>query len=43
MEKEILEEIKIGCTIKEKIVIHIFRKTFIKIFKIGVTWGFNNK
>lgn len=32
MEKEILKEIKTGCTIKEKIFIHIFRKTFIKIY-----------
>ena len=43
MEKEILEKIKIGCTMQERILIHIFRKTFIKIFKIGITWGFNNK
>lgn len=32
MEKEILKEIKTGCTMKEKILIHIFRKIFIKIY-----------
>lgn len=32
MEKEILEKIKIGCTMQERILIHIFRKIFIKIY-----------
>ena len=43
MEKELLKEIENSCTIKEKIIIHIFRKTFIKIYKLGITFGFNNK
>ena len=28
---------------KEKIIIKIFSKTFIKIYKLGITFGFNNK
>lgn len=27
----------------ERIVVKIFRKTFIKVYKIGITYGFNNK
>jgi hypothetical protein len=43
MEKEILKDIEKNCTNKEKLLIHIFKKTFIKIYKIGICWGFNNK
>lgn len=39
MEKEIGKKLNF----KEKIIIHIFRKTFIKIYKLGITFGFNNK
>lgn len=27
----------------EKIIVKIFRKTFIKIYKLGITFGYNNK
>ena len=27
----------------EKIVVKVFKKTFIKVYKIGITYGFNNK
>lgn len=27
----------------ERIIIKIFTKTFIKVYKIGITYGFNNK
>ncbi len=27
----------------EKIIVKVFRRTFIKIYKIGITYGFNNK
>lgn len=27
----------------ERIVVKIFTKTFIKVYKIGITYGFNNK
>ena len=43
VEKEILKDIEKTCTGKEKLLIHFFRKTFIKIYKIGICWGFNNK
>lgn len=32
MEKEILKEIKKGLNLKERIIVHINRKTFIKIY-----------
>ena len=28
---------------KERIIVKIFRNIFIKIYKIGITYGFNNK
>lgn len=27
----------------EKIIVKIFRKTFVKIYKLGITFGFNNR
>ena len=27
----------------EKIIVKLFTKTFIKVYKIGITYGFNNK
>ena len=27
----------------EKIIVKIFRKTFVKIYKLGITFGYNNK
>ena len=28
---------------KEKIIVKLFPKTFIKVYKLGITFGFNNK
>lgn len=28
---------------KERIIVRIFAKTFNKVYKLGVTFGFNNK
>lgn len=39
IEDEIVKELNW----KEKIIFKLFRKTLRKIYKIGVTWGFNNK
>lgn len=27
----------------ERILFKVFKKTFVKIYKIGITFGFNNK
>ena len=27
----------------EKIIVKVFTKTFIKIYKLGITFGFNNR
>ncbi len=44
MEKEILEEIVKECKgWKEKVLVRLFPKLFIKVYKIGITFGFNNK
>lgn len=41
--KEKIEVDKRVFNIKERILIKIFKKTFIKIYKLGITFGFNNK
>ena len=44
MEKEILEELLKDCkNWRERIIVRIFTKTFIRIYKIGITFGFNKK
>ncbi len=43
MEKEIVEEIMKECNWKEKIIVKLFAKLIIKIYKVGITYGFNNK
>ncbi len=43
MEKEFVEEIMRECNWKEKIIIKVFFKLFVKVYKIGITYGFNNK
>lgn len=35
MEKEILEEIEKECNFKERILLKVFTKTFMKIYNIG--------
>lgn len=39
VEDEIVEELNF----MERIIVKIFTKTFIKVYKIGITYGFNNK
>lgn len=39
----VLDEVKNELNWKEKIIIKIFSKTFIKVYKKGITFGFNNK
>lgn len=29
--------------IKERIIVNIFARTFKKVYKMGITFGFNNK
>ena len=31
------------CSFYERIVFKIFKKEFVKVFKLGITFGFNNK
>ena len=38
-----LEEIMQNLNWRERIIVKIFRNIFIKIYKIGITYGFNNK
>ena len=39
VEDEIVKELNF----MERIIVKIFTKTFIKVYKIGITYGFNNK
>ena len=39
VENEIME----GLNWKERIVVKLFAKTFEKVYKLGITYGFNNK
>lgn len=39
VENEIIKELNW----KERIIVKVFAKTFVKIYKIGITFGFNNK
>lgn len=43
MEKLIEQEICKNCTFKEKVVVKIFRKTFIKTYHIGRINCINNR
>ena len=45
MEKEnvVINEILGKCNWKERIIVKIFKDIFIKIYKVGITYGFNNK
>lgn len=43
MKDVVLDEVKKELNWKERIIIKIFTKTIIKIYKIGITYGFNNK
>lgn len=39
VENEIIKELNW----KERIVVKLFAKTFVKVYKLGITFGFNNK
>lgn len=43
MEKDVVEEIVKELKWHEKIIVRIFRKLFIKVYKIGISFGYNNK
>jgi len=38
-----LEEVRKRLDWKGKIIVKVFPKTFVKIYKIGITFGYNNK
>ncbi len=39
VENEIIKELNW----KERIIVKVFAKTFVKVYKIGITFGFNSK
>lgn len=39
----ILKEIRRNLNVKEKILLHIFTKSFVKIYKKGIEKGFNSR
>lgn len=43
MKDVVLDEVKKDLNFKERIIVKLFSKTFYKIYKIGITFGFNNK
>lgn len=44
MEKNVVkDEVLKELNFVEKIIVKLFTKTFIKVYKIGITYGFNNK
>lgn len=43
VEEDVLKEILNDCSFYERIIIKIFNKEFVKVFKLGITFGFNNK
>jgi len=43
MEKEILKQISKEFTLYEKIIMILFKELFLKVYKVGITYGFNNK
>lgn len=44
MEKDVVvEEVKKGLNWKERIIVFVFKKFCVKLYKNGITFGFNNK
>ena len=43
MKDVVLDEVMKELSLKERIVVKLFKKTFYKMYKIGITFGFNNK
>ncbi len=43
MENNIVKEIIKDLNCRERIVVVLFRKIFLKVYKRGIAFGFNNK
>ena len=44
MKKDVVKDVVLKeLNFVEKIIVKLFTKTFIKVYKIGITYGFNNK
>lgn len=43
MKDVVKDDVVKELNLPEKIIVKIFRKTFIKIYKLGITFGYNNK
>ena len=43
VEKDVVMKIEKDLNWKERIVVRMFKKSFIKVYKLGITYGFNNK
>ena len=43
MKDVVLDEVMKELNWKERIIVKILAKTFYKVYKIGITFGFNNK
>ena len=43
VEKDVAMEIEKVLNWKERIVVKMFKKSFMKVYKLGITYGFNNK
>ena len=43
MKDVVQNQVMKGLNWREKLITKLFDKTFIKVYKVGVTYGFNNK
>lgn len=43
MEKYVVKEISKNLKLYEKIIVRIFKKQFVRVYKLGINFGFNNK
>lgn len=43
MKNVVLDELMRELNWRERIIVKLFKKTFYKMYKIGVTFGFNSK
>lgn len=43
VEEYVIKDISKDCNWYERIIVRIFDKEFVKVYKIGATYGFNNK
>lgn len=42
-KKDVLMEVVKELNWKERIIVRMCKKSFIKVYKLGITYGFNNK